>query len=231
MLASRPVGRDAATKKYDILSALMTYALSRDKLTQRLVLRLMSLITTRYNWQRDELSMGQREIAKLWSVDERTVKREMAKLKSKGWLCVKRAGARGRVTLYGLDLDLVLKETQAEWPKIGPDFVARLTEMTGVRAQNIHESNVVAFSAKAQIPPVTDGTVWASAALILFDYDPTIYAAWFQQLQEQGRDGGCLMLIAPTKFHATYVQTHLSDAILRAVTRIDPSLRSVRIRC
>lgn len=229
MLASRPVGRDAATKKYDILSALMTYALARDKLTQRLILRLMSLITTRYNWQRDELSMGQREIARLWSVDERTVKREIAKLKSKGWLCVKRPGARGRVTLYGLDLDLVLKETQPEWPKIGPDFVGRLTEITGVRAQNIHESNIVAFSAKAQQPPVMDGTVWSSASMVLFENDPRIFAAWFQQLQEQGRDGGCLLLVAPTKFHATYVEIHLSDAIMRAVSRIDPSLRTVRI--
>lgn len=36
-----------------------------DQNLQRLVLRLMSLITTRYNWQRNELTMGQREIARL----------------------------------------------------------------------------------------------------------------------------------------------------------------------
>ena len=230
MLASRPVGRDAATKKYDILSAMMAYALARDKLTQRLILRLMSLITTRYNWQRDELSMGQREIAKLWSVDERTVKREMAKLKAKEWLTVKRAGARGRVTLYGFNLDLVLKETEVEWPKIGPDFVGRLSEMTGLTAQNVQQSNVVPFAASA-LSPVDDGTIWSSAAGILFTHDPTIFAAWFQQLQESGRDGHCLTLIAPTKFHATYVETHLSDRLTQAVSRIDPSLRSVRIRC
>lgn len=229
MLASRPVGRDAATKKYDILSAMMAYALARDKLTQRLILRLMSLITTRYNWQRDELSMGQREIAKLWSVDERTVKREMAKLKARGWLNVKRAGARGRVTLYGLDLDLVLKETEAEWPKIGPDFVERLTAMTGSTAQNVHESNIVPFSSKTCRPPVADGSVWSSAALLLFQKDPTSFAAWFQQLHEAGRNGHCLSLTAPTKFHATYVETHLSDVILHAINRIDPSLRSLRI--
>jgi hypothetical protein len=39
----------------------------------------MALITMRYNWQRDELTTGQGEIAPLWSVDERTVKREMAR--------------------------------------------------------------------------------------------------------------------------------------------------------
>ena len=228
MLASKPVGRDAATKKYDILSAMMAYALARDKLTQRLVLRLMSLITTRYNWQRDELSMGQREIAKLWSVDERTVKREMAKLKSRSWLKVKRAGARGRVTLYGFNMDLVLKETEMEWPKIGPDFVERLTAMTGSTAQNTHESNVVPFNAKVSAP-VDDGSLWASSAIILFTEDSTIFAAWFQQLNEASREGRCLHLTAPTKFHATYVETHLADMILRAVWQVDADIQSVRI--
>ena len=230
MLASRPAGRDAATKKYDILSALMAYALAREKHTQKLILRLMSLITTRYNWQRDELSMGQKEIAKLWSVDERTVKREMAKLKSKGWLSVKRAGARGRVTLYGFDLDLVLKETQPEWQKIGPDFVTRLTDMSGFTAQNMHETNVVPFA--ANIPaPINDGTIWATAAGVLYERDSTIFAAWFQQLQEADREGQSLTLIAPTKFHATYVETHLSELLLRAISSVDPSIQAVRISC
>lgn len=231
MLASRPVGRDAATKKYDILSALMAYALAREKHTQRLVLRLMSLITTRYNWQRDELSMGQREIAKLWSVDERTVKREMAKLKSKGWLCVKRPGARGRVTLYGFDLDLILTETRADWPKVGPDLVERLNEISGLTAQNVLKDNVVPFNSSTDIPPVEDGTVWSKAAQVLYEYDKTVFTAWLQQLQESDREGQCLSLIAPSKFHATYVETHLSDAIVRALNRIDPSLRNVRVSC
>ncbi len=229
MLASKPVGRDAATKKYDILSAMMTYALARDKHAQRLVLRIMALITTRYNWQRDELSMGQKEMAKLWSVDERTVKREIAKLKSKGWLLVKRAGARGRVTLYGFNLDLILKETEMEWQKIGPDFVGRLTEMTRITAQNVPETNVVPFSGPDLNPPQTDGSVWAKAALIVYKDDPTCYGAWLQQIQQTGRDGTCLVLIAPTKFHAIYVQTHLADMILRALNRIDLSLRTIRI--
>ncbi|MES2915141.1 MAG: DnaA N-terminal domain-containing protein [Pseudomonadota bacterium] len=59
MQLPRPVGREAALRKYDILSALMAFALSKDKHVQRQVLRVMALITTRYNWQRDELTMGQ----------------------------------------------------------------------------------------------------------------------------------------------------------------------------
>ena len=40
----RAVGREAAAKKYDILSAMMAHALAGDPQDQRLVLRLMALI-------------------------------------------------------------------------------------------------------------------------------------------------------------------------------------------
>ena len=55
----------------------------------------MALITTRYNWQRDELTMGQGEIARLWSVDDRTVKREMARLAGAGLAGAEAAGRAG----------------------------------------------------------------------------------------------------------------------------------------
>ena len=84
MQIAKPVGRNASALKYDILSALAVHALAGDKHRQRLILRLSALITTRYNWQRNELSMGRDEIARLWSVDERTVKREMARLRTLG---------------------------------------------------------------------------------------------------------------------------------------------------
>ncbi|MFD2815816.1 hypothetical protein ACFSYD_17875 [Paracoccus aerius] len=122
----RAVGRAAAAKKYDILSAMMAHALAGDAQDQRLVLRLMALITTRYNWQADELSIGQREIARLWCVDERTVKRDMARLRASGWITVKRQGARGRVSVLGLDLDRILLDTRPAWSNIGPDYVARM---------------------------------------------------------------------------------------------------------
>ena len=49
MQGIRPVGREASSRKYDLLSALMAHGLAGDKHRQRLVLRLMALITTRYN--------------------------------------------------------------------------------------------------------------------------------------------------------------------------------------
>ena len=59
----RPVGRQAASRKYDLLTALGAYACRGDKHFQRLTLRFITLIVARYNWQADELTVGQREIA------------------------------------------------------------------------------------------------------------------------------------------------------------------------
>jgi DnaA N-terminal domain len=228
MLVNKAVGRDAATKKYDILTALTTFALSEDKHRQRQVMRLIALITSRYNWQRNELSMGQREIAKLWSVDERTVKRELAKLRSLGWLTVKRAGARGRVTSYGLELDIVFEVTRPCWEKIGPDFIDRMGMMQG-RATDRPDSNVVPFSKSLQNGPQADGTLWSDARAILFADDPVSYGSWFHQLTEAGRDGDTLVLAVPTKFHASYIQTHLSERLISSLRRIDPSLKGYRL--
>lgn len=224
MQLPRPVGREAASRKYDILSALMAFALSKDKHVQRQILRVMALITTRYNWQRDELTMGQGEIARLWSVDDRTVKREMARLRSQGWLVLKRQGARGRVSVYGMDLGRMLEDTRPAWPLIGEDFVARLgpAEPTGPVS-----SNVVPL--RALPVPAGDGSVWATAQACLHAEDTAAYGAWFHALTEVGLEENALTLIAPTRFHATYVSTNLAERLLGTLRRIDPSIREVRI--
>ena len=98
--------------KYDVLTAVGAWGCGGDKHRQKLVLRLITLLTARYNWQDDTLVTGQREIASLWSVDPRTVKREMAKMRDLGWLILKRPAARGRVACYGLGLDVILRETR-----------------------------------------------------------------------------------------------------------------------
>lgn len=145
MQLPRPVGREAASRKYDVFSALMAFALSKDKHMQRQVLRIMAFITTRYNWQRDELTMGQGEIARLWSVDDRTVKREMARLRAHGWLVLKRQGVRGRVSVYGIDLNRMLEDTRPAWPLIGEDFIARIEQQNALAGQGA--SNVVPLRA------------------------------------------------------------------------------------
>lgn len=227
MQVIRPVGREAGAKKYDILSAMMAHALQGDQHRQRLVLRLMALVTTRYNWQRNELTMGQREMARLWCVDERTVKRDLARLRACGWLQVKRPGARGRVSVLALDLDRIMLDTRSAWSNIGEDFIAR----AGGRPEPAPEdSTVVPFRrAAAAAPESGAGGLWGAACQVLAQTDAPLYEAWLAGLQDGGCEAGCLTLVAPSRFHATYVRTHLLGRMLGVVRRLDGDVDRVRI--
>lgn len=224
MLTTKPVGRGAAARKYDLLTALGAHALARDKHDQRRVLRLMTLITARYNWARDELAVGQREIAQLWSVDERTVKREMALLRARGWLVVRRQGARGRVTQYGLGLEQILRDTSGQWAAVGSDFELRMG------AQD-DSPTVVPLPVKGQVaaPDVSSGTEWALAQALLHAEDAASYGAWLGALTRAERAGGRVTLRAPSRFHAAYVQTHLERRVLAALKEVDADVAEVRV--
>lgn len=224
MLSPKAMGQGAAARKYDLITALGAHGLAHDKHRQRLVLRLITLITARYNWARDELAVGQREIAALWSVDERTVKREMAKLRGLGWLVVRRQGARGRVTQYGLAIDAILDASRPQWAGVGPDFDLRMQGAPDKGA-------VVPLPVKGGVapPPVGDGTEWDIAQALLYGEDPAIYGSWLRALTRVGRAGGRLTLQAPSRFHGAYVQTHLAARILAACQGVDDTVSEVCI--
>lgn len=225
MLSTRPVGPGASARKYDILTAMGAYALAQGKHDQRRLLRLMTLITARYNWARDELAVGQREIARLWSVDERTVKREMAQLRAMGWLVVKRQGARGRVTEYSFDHAAMLRDTQVHWANVGTDFELRMGQGDAVPSQ------VVSLPVRGTVaaPDVTDGTEWALARALLHAQDVGTYASWIAALERVDRAGGRLTLRAPSRFHAAYIQTHLERRVLAACRDVDENVAEVRV--
>ncbi|MGA9410748.1 MAG: DnaA N-terminal domain-containing protein [Roseobacter sp.] len=224
MLSTKPVGRGAAARKYDLLTALGAYALARDKHDQRRVLRLMTLITARYNWARDELAVGQREIAQLWSVDERTVKREMALLRARAWLVVRRQGARGRVTQYSLGIEQILRDTSGQWAAVGSDFELRM-------GSDEQTSTVVPLPVKGQVAPpdISSGTEWALAQALLHAEDAATYATWIDALTRAERAGGRVTLRAPSRFHAAYVQTHLERRVLAALREVDADVAELRV--
>ncbi|WP_339643691.1 DnaA N-terminal domain-containing protein [Jannaschia helgolandensis] len=195
---TRATGRYAASLKYDVLTALGAYACGGDKHRQRLALRLMTLVTARYNWQDDTVTTGQREIAALWSVDERTVKREMARLREMGWLVLKRASTRGRVACYGLGLDVILMQTEPYWVCVGPDFVER---MGAKPAEPASDPTVVAF-------PVAGEGAWSQIATRLQADDPGVFNAWFAPLVSLGERNRVLRLKVPSKFHGSFLRTH-----------------------
>jgi hypothetical protein len=225
MLAKRPTGQGAASRKYDLLTALGVHACRGSKFEQRLILRLMTAITARYNWQRDELTMGRTELARLWQVNERTVKRELAKLKACHWLIVKRPAARGRVTVYGIDWDKVLSDTEDAWPSVGPDFVLRAAELAGRSDGPADDRKVVAF------PSVPAGdTEWDHATGHLAREDPSFYANWLATVRRVKLGSGVLELEAPSAFHAQYLNAQAGARLLHAVRLVAPHVHRIVVR-
>ena len=238
MQAKKLAGPDAGSQKYDLLTALGCHALAAPPSVQRLILRFLTLVTARYNWRQGILHVGQREIARLWSVDERTVKREMAKLRALGWLTVEAPARRGRVARYALDLVAIRAATRAAWGRVGPDFEARMCGLPEPAAGGTvvpfprpetaagpGETGPVHPAADAGVRP---GIGWDAARAILWAEDPGVFTAWFEALR-CGGEGEGLTLLAPTAFHASYVRTHYADRLVRALARAGSAPAELRI--
>jgi len=223
--ARRSHGRIDASRKYDILTVLGAWALAQSGSHQRTVLRLITLVTARYNWQTDRLTIGQREIASLWGCNERTVKREMGRLRDRDWLRLVAQGRRGRVAEYALGVDAILSQTRPAWARIGPDFVARLaTPACGDAA-----GPAVAPTPCVPAPEASAGDPWSMAAAAFHAEDPSSYGAWVRALRPESRAGEVLVLAAPSRFHAAYVETHLKDRLLSHLRAMDIAIAGLRI--
>lgn len=231
MQAKKLAGPEAASQKYDILTAIGCHALGGPPGLQRLALRFITLVTARYDWRRGILHVGQREIARLWSVDERTVKREMAKLRALGWLTLESPARRGRVASYALDLTAIRAATRDAWAKVGEDFNARMRggpeggPGREVEREPVGGGTVLRFP-RAEAMPEPAGDVWGRMRQLLRGEDAAVFANWFEPLRggERGageRAGGCLVLVAPSAFHATYVRTHYGERLRAALRRSD----------
>lgn len=222
-MLKKAVGRTGGTRKYDLLTILGVHALSQGKTLQRQTLRLICLITARYNWQNDQLSVGQVEMARLWSVDPRTVKREMAAFRERGWLVEKRAAARGRVAVYGLGIARILDDTRETWERVGPDLVERLDPAPQPETA-MPERKIIPFP--QTILPEGEGA-WPRIARRLQAEDASIYRAWFAGLEVAELEGE-IRLKAPSSFHAAYLRTHLM-ARLEAASAVEGQGVSLRL--
>jgi hypothetical protein len=223
MQAKKLAGPEAGSQKYDILTALGCHALGCPPGIQRLILRFLTLVTARYNWRQGVLHVGQREIARLWSVDERTVKREMGKLRALGWITVESPARRGRVASYALDLTAIRAATRDAWAKVGSDYEAR---MCGTHESPPASATVVSFPRPEALAECVSHGVppesvqgWSEVQAILRAEDAAVYAAWFDALRCGSGAGEGLTLLAPSAFHASYVRTHYSDRLVRALRR------------
>ncbi|MEL6828446.1 MAG: hypothetical protein AAFN91_19550, partial [Pseudomonadota bacterium] len=166
--SKRLTGPHAAVWKYDLLTALSVFALGQGATMQTSILRLIAVATARYDWRRDELSIGRAELMRLWQCSEPTVKRELRRLRDTGLLVQVRAGVRGRVAAYRLCRQGLELLTQGHWVHAGPDFTAR---MQGTPESETPTGNVVSF-------PQTDtekGRGLAPWARALNEAEPTVF--------------------------------------------------------
>ncbi|SFJ82980.1 DnaA N-terminal domain-containing protein [Jannaschia pohangensis] len=205
-------GPQAGSAKYDVLTALALIGMQGGGALQVSALRLIAVITARYNWRQDEFCVCQRDMARMWGVTERTVKREVRAWQAARLVVCKRLGARGRAGAYRLDLVEIWQKAAEFWPLVGPDHAERLTPVPVVS-----EPSTVSDTGKtADNEPVARGT-WLAASRRLRLVDPAQHAAWIAGLQMTSDDGSHVVLSAPSRFAAHYVQTHLMTPLAEAV--------------
>lgn len=203
-------------RRHDILAALAAHGAASPGAGQRRALRLMLLLLARYNWQADTLAIGRDEIARLWAVDPRTVRREIGALRAAGWLTLRRPAARGRVTVYGLGAAAILAATRSAWDRLGPDFAARLSGLAG-------PAPLAPVAA-----PVPEGT-WGRIRAALAAAEPELARAWFDRLEAVPGPEGGLGLRAPSAFVARYVATHLAGRLEAARDAVAPEAGPIRV--
>ncbi len=214
--ATRLTGPGAASFKYDLLAGLSVVGLASPGVMMTSMTRLISLLTARYNWKRDELCVGQREMARMWSVNERTVKREIKRLTGLEILVCTRPGVRGRVAVYRLNIARILELSEPGWALIGPDFEQRMRERVGnaavkvISLQDYVNARVTPAEAESNAP-------WDRVREDLARADTAVFAAWFDRLEFEGFVDGTLTLKAPSRFVERYIETHLARQLRSAV--------------
>lgn len=220
----RVTGADSGVAKYDILTALTVAGLNGQGRDQLSMARLTSLITARYNWRTDELSMGQREMATLWGVGDRTVKREVKRWLDTGLLIVRRSGVRGRVAAYRLNIMRICELTEPIWHLIGMDFVERMQRLKPGADRVIRLDTV-----RAHVSLSTEATGWDEVRDQLSRLFPAQFDAWIAPLVAHD-DGAHLILEARSAFAAEYVKTHFGRDIVDAISAVWSGPRDIVIR-
>lgn len=220
----RLTGVGSGAVKYDILTALTVTGLNSGPGMQLSMARLTSLITARYNWRTDILSMGQTEMARLWGVGDRTVKREVKRWLDTGLLICQRNGVRGRVAAYRLNLRRICDITRPHWALLGPDFEARMASLAP-ETHRIVRLDTVRRTGTAQ--PV--GPSWSAVLNQLAEIFPAQFDAWLSSLDAFDEDG-TLILEAKSAFAAEYVKTHFGRDIFDAVQAVWGASQPITIR-
>lgn len=226
MQTKRLTGSNAAVLKYDVLTAISLCGLHGTAHDAVSMMRLSAIVTARYNWARDEVSMGQQDMARIWGVTARTAKREIRRWLDRDIVICTRPGVRGRVAAYRLNLRKLYALSQRHWHSVGPDYAARMeTGRTEQTAQVVR----VDFGNNAAAPPLMSPE-WRAASEHIRKRDPQVHASWIAPLEYIGDDGRTVTLRGPSAFASRYVETHYARNLADAVETCIGPMRRIVIR-
>jgi DNA-binding Lrp family transcriptional regulator len=200
-----------------VLTALSILALRDSPSLQTTVLRLIALVTARYDWKRDQVSVPQGDMARMWQVSERTVKREIKRMVSSGLVTCVRPGVRGRVAAYRLDYAALCERSRSGWADVGPDFDARMSGMTTVAETKVVKVDFTRRPDPPELPPADD--FWGQVLQDLARADPANLHNWYMKLRFVSAQEGRVVLEAPSGFVAQFVETHLARVVLPVLAR------------
>lgn len=231
MDAQRLTGPQAGVVKYDLLTAIAVAGLHGSSTFQTSMMRLTALITARYNWRTREFTVGQRDIARMWAVNERTVKREIKRLTDTQILICTRKGVRGRVAAYRLNLPEIYRRSMPHWAAVGPDFEERMSErykpdasVVRINFRNPNPETNNRTATKDHTPPS-----WRHVLKRLRESHPDLVENWFSRLTLKKVDNDVLWLEAPNKFMAKHIETHFAGILIYSASRELGSLEAIRV--
>lgn len=208
--ASRSTGIGAGVRKYDVLSAVALAGLHGQSMPSQRALRLIALITMRYNWASDSLAIGHDELTRLWKVSKRTVIREIDALRQVGILVVLRAGRKGRVSLYRLDVHALRAASASVLEASAPDVAGRLEGPLPVTSSHGHAS-----AGAPSVRCLPDDAWSRTLAGLSNTVSASARARWLEPC-EAVVDGCVLRVMTDSSFRAAYVARTFGDAIERA---------------
>ena len=230
MEIKRFTGYQAGSQKYDLLTAISVAGLNGTPGFQCSMMRLIALITARYNWRTDELTVGQKEMARLWSVDQRTVKREIKRLTNYNMLLQLRPGVRGRVAAYRLNYAEIYRLSKPVWQNVGSHFVSRMEMQIPKPSEKVVH---VQFGQEKQLevePERQDlQSPWGRALQRLSESEMLLFKGWYRDLQLVETQDQTITLRAPSKFIAQYIQSHHLKPLLGAIQLEFGRIQKVRL--
>jgi hypothetical protein len=224
-------GSNFAVVKYDLIAALNAAAFAKSEITKDMAQRLTLLLVARYNWRRDELSIGYEQLQAIWNVDLRRVKRILADMKRLSVLIVKVRAVKGRVTTYRLGLDAIVEATRPFWARLGSDIADRLvaafppiigrassTERLCEVPEPTQTSDDKAAATESRVCPIKTE--------LRSRLSPSAFDRWIAPLRF-ARSGSRLEVLAPTPFVASYVERTYSQDIARSSVRVEQALSHI----